>query len=105
MDHDGYGEDGGEEEEQRHEHVNDDYEDLAPEVPPEPEVEHATDRGYDEETQLLVDEADKVTMRVLAIDYRCDNRCSWLSAHNCQVPTPTSQNLEREQHVRIFGAG
>ncbi len=28
------------------------------------------------------------------IDYRCDNRRFWLSAHNCQVPTPTSQNLE-----------
>ncbi len=27
------------------------------------------------------------------IDYRCDNRCFWLSAHYCQVPTPTSQNL------------
>jgi hypothetical protein len=27
------------------------------------------------------------------IDYRCDNRRFWLSAHNCQVPNPTSQNL------------
>ncbi len=27
-----------------------------------------------------------------------------LSAHNCQVPTPTSQNLEVEQKIRIFGA-
>ncbi len=27
------------------------------------------------------------------IDYRCDNRRFWLSTHNCQVPTPTSQNL------------
>jgi hypothetical protein len=29
----------------------------------------------------------------------------WLSAHNCQVPTPTSQNLEIEQQIRISGAG
>ncbi len=29
------------------------------------------------------------------IDYRCNNRRFWLSAHNCQVPTPTSQNLYR----------
>jgi hypothetical protein len=39
------------------------------------------------------------------IDYRCDNRCFWLSAHNCQVPTPTSQNLDLEQQIRIFEAG
>ncbi len=38
------------------------------------------------------------------IDYRCDNRRFWLFAHNCQVPTPTSQNLELEQQIRIFGA-
>jgi hypothetical protein len=25
------------------------------------------------------------------IDYKQDNRRFWLSAHNCQVPTPTSQ--------------
>jgi hypothetical protein len=37
------------------------------------------------------------------IDYRCDNRRFRLSAHNCQVPTPT-QNLELEQQIRIFGA-
>jgi hypothetical protein len=24
--------------------------------------------------------------------------------HNCQVPTPTSQNLELEHHIRIFKA-
>jgi hypothetical protein len=29
----------------------------------------------------------------LSIDYRCYNRRFWLSAHNFQVPTPTSQNL------------
>jgi hypothetical protein len=39
-----------------------------------------------------------------AIDYRCDNRHFWLSAHNCQIPTPTSQNLELEQQIRIFRA-
>ncbi len=38
------------------------------------------------------------------IDYSCANRRFWLSAHNCQVPTPTSQNLELEQQIRIFEA-
>jgi hypothetical protein len=33
-----------------------------------------------------------------------DNRRFWLSAHNCQVSTPTSQNLELEHQIRIFGA-
>ncbi len=41
---------------------------------------------------------------VITIDYRCDNRRFWLSANNCQIPTPTSQNLEIEQQVWIFGA-
>jgi hypothetical protein len=41
---------------------------------------------------------------VTGIDYRWDKRRFWLSAHNCQVPTPTSQNLEFEQQIRIFGA-
>ncbi len=40
----------------------------------------------------------------LSIDYRCDNRRFWLSVHNCQAPTPASQNLELEQQIRIFGA-
>ncbi len=40
-----------------------------------------------------------------SIDYRCDNGRFWLSAHNCQVPTPTSQNLELQQQIQIFGAG
>ncbi len=31
------------------------------------------------------------------------NRFFWLSAHDCQVPTPTSQNLEGEQQIRIIG--
>jgi hypothetical protein len=42
--------------------------------------------------------------RTVSIDYRCDNRRFWLSAHSCQVQTPTSQNLELEQQIRIFGA-
>jgi hypothetical protein len=41
---------------------------------------------------------------VLFIDYRCDNRRFWLSAHNCQVPIPTSQNLKLKQQIRIFSA-
>jgi hypothetical protein len=36
------------------------------------------------------------TRRVRTIDYRCDNRCFRLSANDCQVPTPTSHNLEVE---------
>jgi hypothetical protein len=44
------------------------------------------------------------TWCIQVIDYRCDNRRFWLSAHNRQVPTPTLQNLEREQQIRIFGA-
>ncbi len=40
----------------------------------------------------------------ICIDYRCDNRRIWLSAHDGQVPTPTSQNLEVEQQIRFFGA-
>jgi hypothetical protein len=39
----------------------------------------------------------ELPVAVLPIDYRCNNRLFWLSAHNCQVPTPTSQNLELEQ--------
>ncbi len=42
--------------------------------------------------------------RIWSIDYRRDNGRFWLSAHNCQVATPTSQNLELEQQIRIFGA-
>ncbi len=38
------------------------------------------------------------------IDYRCDDRRFWLSAPNCQVSTPTSQNLDLEQPIRIFEA-
>jgi hypothetical protein len=40
----------------------------------------------------------------MLIDYRCDNRRFLLSARNCQVSNPTSQNLELEQEIRIFGA-
>ncbi len=39
---------------------------------------------------------------VSCIDYRCDNRRFRLSAHDCPVPTPTSQNLEVEQQIRFF---
>jgi hypothetical protein len=39
-----------------------------------------------------------------AIDYRCDDSRFWLSPHNCQVPTPTSQNLDLEEQIRIFEA-
>jgi hypothetical protein len=42
--------------------------------------------------------------RERSIDYRCDDRRFWLSAHHCQVPTPTSQNLELEQETRILEA-
>ncbi len=38
------------------------------------------------------------------IDYRWDDRHFWLSAHDCQVPTPTSQNLNSEQQIQIFEA-
>jgi hypothetical protein len=41
-----------------------------------------------------------VTVVVLTID----NKHSWLSSHDCQVPTPTSQKLEVEQQIWIFGA-
>ncbi len=44
------------------------------------------------------------TWAVYSIDYRWDKRRFWLSAHNCQVPTPTSQNLELEEQIRIFPA-
>ncbi len=51
-----------------------------------------------------MDEIIRSAQRVMAIDYRCDNRSFWLSTHNCQVPTPTSHNLQLEQQIRIFGA-
>jgi hypothetical protein len=41
---------------------------------------------------------------VQTIDYRCDIGRFWLSAHNCQVSTPTSQNLEIEQQIQYFGS-
>jgi hypothetical protein len=40
----------------------------------------------------------------ISVNYRCDNKHVWLSAHDCQFPTPTSQNQEAEQQIRIFGA-
>ncbi len=45
-----------------------------------------------------------VSLGVQTIDYRCDDRRFWLSAHDWQVPTPTSQNLDLEQQIRIFKA-
>jgi hypothetical protein len=39
---------------------------------------------------------------IQTIDSRYDNRRFWLSANSCQVPTPTSQNLELEQQIQIF---
>jgi hypothetical protein len=45
-----------------------------------------------------------ITYPLFLIAYRCDNGRFWLSAHNCQVRTRTSQNLELEQQIRIFGA-
>ncbi len=39
-----------------------------------------------------------------SIDYRCDDRHFWLSARDCQVPTPTSQNLDLEQQIRVCEA-
>ncbi len=38
------------------------------------------------------------------IDYRCDDRRVWLSAHNCQISIPTSQNQDLEQQIWIFEA-
>jgi hypothetical protein len=38
------------------------------------------------------------------IDYKCDDSRFWLSAHNCHVPTPTSQNIDLEQQIRICKA-
>ncbi len=35
-------------------------------------------------------------------DNGSDNIRFWLYVHNCQVPTPASQNLELEQQIRIF---
>jgi hypothetical protein len=39
---------------------------------------------------------------VHTIDNRCNDGRFWLSAHDCQVQTPTSQNLDVEQQIRIF---
>jgi hypothetical protein len=35
--------------------------------------------------------------------YRCDDGRFWLSAHGSQVLSPSSQNLEVEQQIQIFG--
>jgi hypothetical protein len=36
-------------------------------------------------------------------DYRRDDGRFWLSFHDCQIPTRTSQKLEVEQQIRILG--
>jgi hypothetical protein len=41
---------------------------------------------------------------IFTIDYKCDDRRFSLSAHDRQVPTPTSQNLDLEQQIRILEA-
>jgi hypothetical protein len=51
---------------------------------------------------VLLFDVNECNEHIGIIDYRCDNRRFWLSAHNCQVPAPTSQNLELEQQIRIF---
>ncbi len=41
-----------------------------------------------------------------AVDFiycECDDACFWLSARDCHVPTPASQNLEVGQQIWIFG--
>ncbi len=53
-------------------------------------------------TFFIQDILTQVYESVKIIDYRCGNRRFWLSAHDCQVPTPTSQNLEVEQKILIF---
>jgi hypothetical protein len=40
---------------------------------------------------------------VYTIDYRCDDGRFQLSAHDCQLLTPTSQKLEVKQQIRILG--
>ncbi len=71
-----------------------DGEQVAVLVPAEPGTQPSRKKSS---TELMGDPG-------VRIDYRWDNRRFWLSAHNCQVPTPTSQNLELEQQIRIFGA-
>ncbi len=66
-------------------------------------------RELDEYRRQMNDDHDEVTHPVprtkpLTIDYRCYNWRFWLSSHDCQVPTPTSQNIEVEQQIWIFGA-
>jgi hypothetical protein len=42
----------------------------------------------------------KLLVPGLSIDYRCDSEQFLLSAHDCQVPTPNSQNLEVDGKIR-----
>jgi hypothetical protein len=38
------------------------------------------------------------------IVYRRDAKHFWLSPHNCQSPTPTSQNKEFKEQIRVLEA-
>jgi hypothetical protein len=38
------------------------------------------------------------------IDFTCDNRRFWLSAHSCQAPANTAKPRTIEQQIRIVGA-
>jgi hypothetical protein len=40
--------------------------------------------------------------RVWTIDYRCDNRRFWLSAHDCEVPTPFSKPRSRTENSDLW---
>ncbi len=46
-----------------------------------------------------------IPLHVILKDYSCDNRRFWLSAPNCQVPTPTSQNLATRTANSDFWSG
>jgi hypothetical protein len=65
---------------------------------------HATVQKFSTHTPPDSSKFPTAFYRVFSIDYRCDIRRFLLSAHNCQAPTPTFQNLELEQQIRIFEA-
>jgi hypothetical protein len=78
----------------------------------------ATEQGVDlnqEQTKSLIAAYEKSELKSkgllskngawnlhMNIDYRCDNRRFWLSARNCQVPTPTSQNMAIRTAISDF---
>jgi hypothetical protein len=64
----------------------------------------AVDSGVDYYQPGRISISEAVHRVRVAINYSCVNRLFWLSAHNCQVPTPTSRNRELEQQIRSFGA-